>query len=81
MSTPGPWQNSERAGDHRTREALSSLREGAQTPRPGKTLPGVKTGEAQARLCVQMVTQMVTAAMFAMTKSGSNLTPSKAQDS
>lgn len=28
-----------------------------------------------------MVTQMVTAAMFVMTKSGSNLTPPKAQDS
>lgn len=55
-------------GDHHAGEALSSIREGAQTPGPGETLPGVKTGEAQARLCVQMVTQMVTAATFVMTK-------------
>ena len=55
-------------GDHRAGEVLSSIREGAQTPGPGKTLPGVKTREAQARLCLQMVTQMVTAAMFVMTK-------------
>ena len=55
-------------GDHHAGEALSSIREGAQTPGPGETRPGMKTGDAQARLCVQIVTQMVTASMSVMTK-------------
>ena len=41
---------------------------GKDAPGPGKALPGVESGETQAHMCMQMCTQMFTAAMIVKTK-------------